>query len=206
MRALLIKDLYSVWGQGKILFLIIAIFAVLPGDGMAAFAVFYAATLPVTAIGLDENSRWDRMAAMMPFSRWELVFSKYLMGYMCVMGVTALSFIVRAAAGVMGGAGLGSLTEEALSLLVSACASLVIIALMLPLMFRYGTVKGRLAMVVLIGALMAGAAVGSAKNLMARLDLGIGMETATLIMATGAAILNLLSVPVSVALYGRRER
>ena len=50
----------------------------------------YAALLPVTALAWDEQSKWDGLAKMMPYSKFELVFSKYTVGYISVAAAAAL--------------------------------------------------------------------------------------------------------------------
>ena len=64
----------------KIFLVLLVAFALIPGYSMSAFAVMYAAMLPMTALAYDERSKWDTLAAMMPYSTGALVLSKYLLG------------------------------------------------------------------------------------------------------------------------------
>ena len=81
MKGLLLKDLYTLGKQMKIFLVLLVAFALIPGYSISAFAVMYAAMLPMTALAYDERSKWDTLAAMMPYSTGALVLSKYLLGY-----------------------------------------------------------------------------------------------------------------------------
>ena len=67
MKGLLLKDWYTLIKQMKIMLVLMLVFACVPGYSMAAFAVVYAAMLPVTALAYDERSKWDELAAMPPW-------------------------------------------------------------------------------------------------------------------------------------------
>ena len=89
MKGLLLKDWYTLIKQMKIMLVLMLVFACVPGYSMAAFAVVYAAMLPVTALAYDERSKWDELAAMLPYSVREIVGGKY------VLGVTAVAAILQ---------------------------------------------------------------------------------------------------------------
>ena len=80
MKGLLLKDWYTLIKQMKIMLVLMLVFACVPGYSMAAFAVVYAAMLPVTALAYDERSKWDELAAMLPYSVREIVGGKYVLG------------------------------------------------------------------------------------------------------------------------------
>lgn len=54
MKGLLIKDFYTVVTQLKIFVILIIVFALIPGYSMGAFAMVYAALLPINALAWDE--------------------------------------------------------------------------------------------------------------------------------------------------------
>ena len=76
MKALLLKDTYVIWKQMKIFLIIILVFSAIPSGFNSAFAVIYAAMMPYTAMAYDERSKWDQMAAMMPYSARDVVLGK----------------------------------------------------------------------------------------------------------------------------------
>ena len=51
--------------------------------------------LPYTALAYDERSRWDQMAAMMPYSARDVVLSKYLFGWIAVAVSAAATFVLQ---------------------------------------------------------------------------------------------------------------
>ena len=92
MSALLLKDYYVIFRQMKIFLLLILVFSCIPGTFYSTFAVVYASMLPYTALAYDERSRWDQMAAMMPYSARDVVLSKYLFGWIAVAVSAAATF------------------------------------------------------------------------------------------------------------------
>ena len=91
MKGLLLKDWYTLIKQMKIMLVLMLVFACVPGYSMAAFAVVYAAMLPVTALAYDERSKWDELAAMLPYSVKEIVGGKYVLGVTAVAAAGAVA-------------------------------------------------------------------------------------------------------------------
>ena len=141
MRALLLKDTYTLVGEMRFLLLIIVLFALIPGGAMAGIAAVYAVMLPYTAIAYEERSGWNRYAAMMPLAPWAPVCEKYLLGWISLAALSALSALNLWITGLVHGA---VDTETLLSLCGIAGAALLIMAFSLPLVFRYGVEKGRM--------------------------------------------------------------
>mgnify|MGYP000464773336 CR=1 FL=1 len=63
----------------KAFLVLILLFSALPGSYNAIFAVTYAAMLPYSCVAYDERSKWDQLAAMMPYSNRDLVLSRYIL-------------------------------------------------------------------------------------------------------------------------------
>ena len=95
MKALLYKDAMVLWKQMKVMLLLILVFAVFPSEFQNVFAVLYAALLPYSALAYDERSRWDRMAAAMPYSARDIVTEKYVFGWIAALGTLALTLVLR---------------------------------------------------------------------------------------------------------------
>ena len=147
MKALLLKDTYVIWKQMKIFLLIILVFSAIPSGFNSAFAVIYAAMLPYTALAYDERSKWDTLAATMPYSPWQIVGSKYALGYLGLAGSILLTLAAQAATRLLGVAFDAASSE---SVLYAACTGLMMTALSLPAAFRLGVEKGRLMLTALI--------------------------------------------------------
>ena len=137
MTALLLKDFYTILRQGRLMLVFVLVFALIPGLNAAGLAIVYAAMLPYTALAYDERSKWDAYAVMLPYSRTTLVAEKYLLGWVAT-GVAALLSLA-------GGILLGTDPMEALVTTLSvAGVALLMLAVSLPFMIRYGVEKGRM--------------------------------------------------------------
>ncbi len=150
MKALLLKDLCVLYKQLRHLLLPLVIFCLMPGDFASVFSVIYAIMLPVTAMGFDQSSKWDQLARMMPYTLAQLVFSKYVLGYMGTGAAFVLSVAARAVVALVTGSSLSG--DSLLPLFLFPCAGLLLLAVNLPLLFRFGPEKGRLIYLFACGA------------------------------------------------------
>ena len=144
MKGLLIKDWKTLVKQTKVMLAITALLACVPSTYMSAFALFYAAMLPITALAYDERAKWDELAAMMPYTARSIVGSKYVLGLTLVLPVLALSMLSRLLVHST-----PIVSEDTMALLITACLSLILMAIDLPFMFHFGVEKGRLIYIVL---------------------------------------------------------
>ena len=199
MKALLLKDTYVIWKQMKIFLIIILVFSAIPSGFNSAFAVIYAAMMPYTAMAYDERSKWDQMAAMMPYSPRDIVLGKYVFGWLCIAAAMVLSALFQGLLSFLG----ASLSLALLAM--SALSGLCVLAITLPVMFRFGVEKGRLAMFLII-FLVCGTAGGISSITISE---GSGATFAVqnlllLILLVAAVVLTAVSVPLSMRFY--RER
>ena len=201
MKALIIKDTYVIWRQMKYFLILILIFSALPSGFNNAFAVIYTSMLPYTALAYDERSKWDQLAAMMPYSTRDAVLSKYVFGWLCIGGAAVLSGLLQMALSlVVGRVFLPGVVV--LSVLGAVC----ILAISLPLMFRMGVEKGRLAMFLVI-FLVCGAA-----GAIAHIAESVGSGTVFAfqgpvlgVTLLAALVLTAVSVPLSMRFYTKRQ-
>lgn len=202
MKALLYKDAMVLWKQMKIMLLLILVFAVLPSEFQNTFAVLYAALLPYSALAYDERSRWDRMATAMPYSARDIVTEKYVFGWIAALGTLALTLVLRLVSQYLLHLGEGASVEM---LLMAFLGSLIAMAVTLPLLFRFGVEKGRLAMLLLIGLVCGGAAGVSG---MAVFTSGSAVTSlpGLLLAAAAAVVVNAVSIPVAARCYAAREK
>lgn len=198
MMGLILKDVYTIVSQAKFFLILIVVMAFLQSDFIFAYAVFYAAMLPVTALGYDEQAKWNTIADMMPYTVGQIVGSKYMMGYAMVAFSSALAVIGRLVGAAFG----NSFNPEFFApLALVACGALSLEAVMLPAMFWLGVERGRLLFVavVVIGI------VGSV-SLLENLDFTL-MQGSFLSLTLGAALLtacvNAVSFLLSKKLYRR---
>lgn len=82
MKALIKKDVLTLGRQFRYFLVLLLFFAAIPGDFASSFAMVYAIKLPVSAIAYDERSKWDTLAAGMPYTPLAIVGGKYALGYL----------------------------------------------------------------------------------------------------------------------------
>lgn len=201
MKGLLIKDWKTLLKQMKAMLVIVVVLACIPGTYMAAFALFYAAMLPITALAYDERAKWDELAAMMPYTAKAIVGSKYVLGLTLVLPVLALSMLSRL---IVHSAPIVS--EDTMSLLITACLSLVLMAIDLPFMFRFGVEKGRLIYILLTCVFVVAGVNYAGKLADAVNSIGAAMVTTVPLLLLAAAVIALLiSYLISVRVYRARR-
>ena len=204
MKALLYKDAMVLWKQMKIMLLLILVFAVFPSEFQNVFAVLYAALLPYSALAYDERSRWDRMAAAMPYSARDIVTEKYVFGWITALGTLTLTLVLRLVSQYLLHLGEGASAEM---LLMAFFGSLIAMAVTLPMMFRFGVEKGRLTMFLIIFLVCGGA--GAISTIAVSAPEGYSSMAFRQVVlpaaVAAAAVLTAVSVPLSVKFYSRRE-
>ena len=201
MKGLVWKDIYTLLKQAKFILLLMVLFACLPGYSMSAFAIFYGAMLPITALAYDERSKWDELAAMMPYSVKEIVGSKYVLGLLLVGSISALSIAARIVTGIIKATPFDA--EGIMSTVILACLSLVLLMVDLPLMFRLGVEKGRIIYILLTcGGVVAG--VSYSDHLVAALD-SMMVSTMLLIVLLVTAVGLGVSYCISARIYRVRR-
>ena len=198
MKALILKDLYTLYKQLKFFLLMIVIFACMPGSSFAGFAIIYAAMLPITAIAYDERSKWNHLAAMMPYSTRQLVLSKFALGCLLTASAVALSIVAQFIVSQVRHIAFGEI--ELITILFFFAIALILQAINLPFMFRFGVEKGRLAFIILIIISTSAMTLGQGiLKLFAHVTQNMALALA--IIAVITALINLISMWASQKLY-----
>lgn len=185
MKALLLKDFYVVTKQLRIFIFIIPFIALSTGGKMSAFAIFLGASLPMTAIAYDEHSKWNELAIMMPYTKFQLIFSKYMLSYICIIGATLLSMIGQKMVGFY---------NNWQIVFFAVMGALVFVAINTPIFFKFGSEKGRF---MFIGVT---ALIGTSGSIFSNLDKNIIvkiLDNSPLIFISFAILCNVISVFVA---------
>lgn len=141
MTGLIIKDIINLKGQFKLFLIIIAIWFAIGIWGrdntfFGGVMVMFVVMLPISTMSYDEKSKWNRMAITMPMSRKDVIFAKYAFMGLCMLAIAVLSFI-----------GNLIISKDAVSSLMFTFyafpAGLIINAVIIPMLFRFGVEKGR---------------------------------------------------------------
>ena len=199
MSALILKDYYVIFRQMRIFLLLVLVFSCIPGAFYSTFAVVYASMLPYTALAYDERSHWDQMAAMMPYSDRDVVLGKYAFGWIGVAIAAAATFVLQT---VLAAVWSGAEGPSVPVILLSVCVAVCILDITLPMMFRFGVEKARLAMFLIIFLVCASAGAISVIDQSGGPDFGFQMWAPPAV----AVVMTAVSVPLSVRFYGRRRR
>jgi ABC-type transport system involved in multi-copper enzyme maturation permease subunit len=149
MTGLILKDLLNLKKQGKVyLILIIFYFAIgLVNENSSMFAsmmTMVAVLIPITAMAYDERCKWDRYALTMPVSRKDMVMSKYLLGLIFMTAAFVISILLNMVFSNM------PINENTLTALGNFFAGLTLMAVIFPLLFKFGVEKGRILMMIVI--------------------------------------------------------
>ncbi len=153
MKGLIYKDALTLVKQMRFYLLLVLVFALLPIGSLSSFALVYAAMLPFSAMAYDEQAKWPRLAAMLPYTDGQLVLCKYIIGWVGVLAALLLSLIAGIGTKFIAGS---TAPVQSLRLLPMAAAmALLLIAVVLPLIFRFGVERGRMfsMAVIVLGAI-----------------------------------------------------
>lgn len=191
MKSLLLKDFYVITKQLKIFLVIIPVIALTTGEAMSTFSILLGAVLPMTAIAYDERSKWNELAAMMPYSKFDLIFSKYLLGYLCMFGAALLVLIGQ----IIGkNIDIVGIDGDINVLRFAVMGGLIFIAINTPILFKYGSEKGRFVFIITM------ALVGASGPILQKVDSRIIVKTLNLspvILLAFVVILNVMSLMIS---------
>ena len=158
--------------------------------------------IPVNLLAYDEQSRFMQYSVSLPVSRAQFVSEKYLVGLVSQAAVLIATGIVQGIR--MSVNGIFELNEFAVIMLSLTLVSMLASAIPMPLVFRNGVEKGRLAYYVMIGIVCGSGVLFSkifSNHLLNDLPAGI-IFTALMILGIVAYV---LSWYLSVVFYKKRE-
>ena len=200
MKALLIKDIKTV-----MLFLVfIAVFSMFSSwSGSMYIGMIYVLMLPILVINQDELTKFNRLVSMMPISSATVVLEKYvlvLIGLGAALVFTALGMVVGTfvmgidvfASGLIG------------TLLMQLIMLFIYIAVTMPINFAVSSQVGR-TVCMIVSLVIVGVAFGIWTGLSRTQLFDYRSPTFYIVMA-GSFALCLLSVPLTIAIYTRKDK
>ncbi len=223
MKGLILKDLL-VLRKIAVLYLMIELVllaAAIFNPGMMTFAVLYflilAMMLPITAIAYDERAGWEKYALTMPVTRKKLVASKYLLG-LILLGISlvlmilfiifAYEFLATYSVNYI---------ETILRLALAVVVGCLFLSVLMPIMLKLGTEKGRIVMLLMIfipvGAVLILSKTGAldsfalnSNDVFAKIELILNNIPLFLLLATVACLLMLgISMWISFRIVKHKE-
>ncbi len=154
MKGLLLKDWYMMKTYCRAYFLIAVIFTGISLVGNDnTFFTFYPCLLcgmiPVTLLGYDERSRWMQYSGTLPYTRTQIVSSKYLIGLFAQLAVWVVTGVVHTIK--MCVVNEFVFEDFMILMLLIFIVSTLTSSICLPLVFKLGVEKGRIAYYVMVG-------------------------------------------------------
>lgn len=206
MKGLLLKDFYMTAKYCRSFLLIVIVFLAVSFFGkdnifFILYPVLISSMIPVTLISYDEHDKWNVYSLTLPYTRGQLVSAKYLTGL--IFGAAA--YVVSLAATIVrmqlnGYFSLDSFLGMAVILLA---LGMLAPTLLLPLVFKLGANKGRIAFYIMIGLMTAAGALAAGIGMQFSLPAGgIWLLAGIVLMIL---LLYVLSWRLSIVFYRRRE-
>ncbi len=156
MTGLLIKDFLCLKKNGKT-FLTMALFygvffllsrqqesGAEAAGFLSALVVVLSLTFVVNSFAFDELARWDRFAFSLPVTRRQVVLAKYL--FTLILAAGAVVCVLPAVLFAVPGA---ERLQNLLSIAASSGVSLLLSSILIPLIYRFGLQKARIAVLLL---------------------------------------------------------
>ncbi|MEG2192084.1 MAG: ABC-2 transporter permease [Oscillospiraceae bacterium] len=148
MKGLILKDLYVLSKTFKvygILVLFYGMFGLTTGQPnfMMGMVCVLLAMLPITSLAYDERAKWDKYALTMPINKNDIVLSKYALGLLLSLIGAVISLVASVVIGDMG-------AETLFTAFACMAIGILYQAIILPIMFKIGTEKGRIVMMAAI--------------------------------------------------------
>ncbi len=206
MKGLLLKDFYMTKKYCRTILLLIIVFVgVSIAEPSNLFFQFYpvvmASMLPVTILGYDEKCHWDMYGQIFPYSKKQFVSVKYLMALFFVCGMWLLLAAVQIIGVLMNGVVLQS--NFLFFFLLVLSSGLLSSGILLPVIFKFGTEKGRLAYMVVILLICGGST--ASMSIDTSLFISISINVLSFIILAGGIVFFLLSWLASIKIYEKRE-
>ena len=201
MKSLIYKDLVNLKQQSRVFLLIIVLWTVMAvleknttfiGGLLAVFGLL----ITMTAYAYDERAGWDKYALTMPVGRRTLVGSKYVLAVLSLAASMVFYVAISAAVGA-------DLRETALTAAFLIAVGLIASEVILPVIIRFGTEKGRFFLLTLILLLTFLALLIGRSG--ADISIELTVEQAALAALALCAVLLPVSIAVSTRIYARKE-
>ena len=196
MKALFIKDLIYIKKEMLPLLLVLIVLPFIKSE-FIVFTLVGGAVWSYGLISADLQSKWNVMEYMFPITPKEIVIEKYIIGYIAIFLTSLFALLTQS---------LWSYTDLLVTnvqLLVTAIsASLFLVAMILPVVFKCSTVTSGLIVCVLFGSV-----IGLITGISDHLSTPMLAITNNLPMVIGIIILlNVISILISILIVTNRKK
>ena len=209
MKGLLLKDWYAIKSYCLYTLFIVLVFALLGGAMQGNFfftfyPLIFISVIAMNLIAYEEKEKWDQYAATLPYTKAQIVSSKYIVSLCLGLCTVVLSGISQYVGMIVSNT---YNTEKLLSyLMIFVSLALLPAAFLLPFIYKFGVNKGRIAYYVVIivscgviGGIASVDSIGSASAVSA------SQISIFVIVAVASAVIYALSWMLSIRFYQNRE-
>lgn len=151
MKGLLLKDLYVMKGQSRTYLVLVVFYLALTLVGtfdasfFSGFIVLVMTMLPMSTFTYDDLARWPKFAAATPAGRRGVVQGKYLFA-LCTMGASLVVLLGMDLLWCLVRGQFGKLPDLLLAGGTCAVMGLFMNLILIPVLFKFGSEKGRFVM------------------------------------------------------------
>lgn len=202
MRGLLMKDIYVMSRELKAMGILLLVFVLVPKSFTQSFAIIYASMLPITALSYDEQAKWNRLAATMPYKKRDIVLSKYIIGVAISITTVLLATASQLVYYMVKDFPEEKMIENLATYSVLLGAAFILLSLNLPMVFKLGVEKGRM-LYIMVTVAFAVIVVGST-------EVASGIWSLPPVVLSGGSLVIgivalLISIQISIAIYKKKE-
>ncbi|EGT4601305.1 ABC-2 transporter permease [Clostridioides difficile] len=211
MKGLILKDLLNLKGNVKFILLFIIMFGFMSslGDGnvnnFIGVIIVLCTTMIVSTFSYDDLNKWDSYVLTMPINRNDIVLSKYLTMLIFSFTGVLVSLIVSVTIGYFKNTLIlnETLLINALILSISVCFG----SLILPLIYKFGTERARLLMILcfLVPTLALLVFKSILENISSPISIEIILNTLVYSLPFVAILLFVISYFISSKIYSKKE-
>ena len=207
MKGLLLKELFMLrksWFAITILTVTFAVVGIFSGEtGMLLIVPLFMSVWSVSFMNMDEISKWQQYSLALPYGRRKIVSSKYLM--ILILNTLSIVFIIIAYLISIALGKNGFSADLLLTLiLLSLIMGIVYPSLLLPLVYKLNTEKGRMVLMIING-IVGGASVAFMQTSVFGDIFGNISGFLPFIIIAVVAVLYMLSWQLSVRIYKKRD-
>ncbi|WP_131042692.1 ABC-2 transporter permease [Clostridioides difficile] len=211
MKGLILKDLLNLKGNVKFILLFIIMFGFMSslGDGnvnnFIGVIIVLCTTMIISTFSYDDLNKWDSYVLTMPINRNDIVLSKYLTMLIFSFTGVLVSLIVSVTIGYFKNTLIlnETLLINALILSISVCFG----SLILPLIYKFGTERARLLMILcfLVPTLALLVFKSILENISSPISIEIILNTLVYSLPFVAILLFVISYFISSKIYSKKE-
>ncbi len=206
MTGLLLKDLLSLKKAGSRIAVFMVMYIIIFASSgnltfLSAMITIIMTMFVLNTFAYDELCKWDYFALSLPVTKRQIVLSKYILAFLFALSGVLVSLLIYLAKGQVN-------LEVAATLCIVSSISLLISSVMLLLIFKLGTQKARIWMVLIVLLPSVGITILGNLGWRPSANVQIGNSTVEMLIVLAlpvALIVFVLSYYLSCNIFSRKE-